>query len=397
VKIAPDTFRDKYDIDVRTLHEVTAIDLAQRQLTIRLTDTGEEALESFDQLVIATGSSPIRPPVPGITSDGVFGVSEMEEGLRLRKVLDQGRPRRAVIVGGGYIGVEMAEALLRRGLEVAIVDMLPEVMGTLDEDMGAIVSDALRKAGVGLYLGETLKEFEIDGSHVRAVVTDRRSLPADIAILGMGVRPNSRLAEAAGIPVGVKKAIRVDEKMQTEAEGIWAVGDCVESFHIVSKRPFYVAIGTVANKQGRVAGINIGGGSARFQGVVGTALTKFKDLEIARTGLQETEAGALGLDYVSAKVENPVRSGYWPEAGRVTIKMVAEKSSGRLLGSQIVGSEGSGKRIDTLATALHAGMTVEDILGLDLGYAPPYSGAWDSILIAARQTHKLLAGSGLAI
>jgi NADPH-dependent 2,4-dienoyl-CoA reductase/sulfur reductase-like enzyme len=290
-------------------------------------DGGGELEEPFDQLVISTGAMPIRPNIPGIDSEGIYVPTTIKEAIELNKALEQGNPRRAVIVGGGYIGIEMAEALLMRGLEVWMIDVLP---------------------------------------------------------------PNSTLAGNAGIPLGEKGAIRVNNRLQTSADGVWAVGDCVESFHLVSSKPIYVALGTVANKQGRVAGINIGGGDATFPGVVGTAVTKFFETEVARTGLQENEIKQMDLEHVSAKIEDFTSAPYYPGAGRIMVKLHAEKGTGRLLGAQIVGMRGSAKRIDILATALHTSMTVEDIINLDLGYAPPYSQAWDPIHIAARQVLKLV-------
>lgn len=303
-------------------------------------------------------------------------------------MLDGGGVRRVVIVGGGYIGVEMAEAMVQLGLEVTLIDMLPQVMGTLDLDMAALVSDAMAEAGVSLGLEEKLEGFETGPGGLEAVQTDRRRVAADIAILGLGVRPNTRLAEEAGLALGIKESIKVNDRMQTEVSGVWAVGDCVESRHLVSEQPFWVALGTVANKQGRVAGINIGGGKAVFPGIVGTAATKFRETEIARTGLQEGELQKLGLDYATSRIEARTRAAYYPGAAPIAIKLYAEQESRRLLGAQIVGGQGSAKRIDVLATALHAGFGIEDLIGLDLGYAPPYSAAWDPIHIAARQLLK---------
>jgi len=223
---------------------------------------------------------------------------------------------------------------------------------------------------------------------VAAVITDQRKVAADIVILGLGVQPNSELAADAGIPLGVNNGIKVNERMQTEIAGIWSAGDCVQSHHLVSRKPFYVALGTVANKQGRVAGINIGGGRAVFPGAVGTAITKVFDLGIARTGLQEDEIKPLGWDYATAKIDSPHRTGYYPDAGRITVKLLAEKGSGKLLGGQLVGDLNGAKRIDTIATALHAGFTVDRLIDLDLSYAPPFSPVWDPIQIAARQLVK---------
>jgi NADPH-dependent 2,4-dienoyl-CoA reductase/sulfur reductase-like enzyme len=235
-----------------------------------------------------------------------------------------------------------------------------------------------------------LESFEVGRGRVQAVVTDQRTLPADLVILGLGVRPNSALAGDAAIPLGERGAIKVNERLQTEVEGIWAAGDCVQSFHLVSRKPFYVALGTVANKQGRVAGINLGGGYATFPGVVGTAVSKVCAVEVARTGLQEAEIQRLGWEYVSSKIESRTRAGYYPDAGPITVKVLAERGSGRLLGGQIVGIEGAAKRIDVLATALHVGFTVQEMLHLDLSYAPPYSPVWDPVLIAARKAAELV-------
>ncbi len=366
------------------------IDLARQRVRVRRLDNGRVGSEAFDHLLIATGASPIRPDVAGADAQGIYGLSTLQSGIEVRRAVDQASPKHAVIVGGGYIGLEMAEALVLRGLEVSLVEKMPQVMGTLDPDMGALVSDALRNIGVTLFLEESLQSFEASHGRVQAVVTDQRTLPADLVILGLGVRPNSALARDAVIPLGERGAIRVNDRMQTEVEGVWAAGDCVESFHLVSRKPFYVALGTVANKQGRVAGINLGGGDASFPGVVGTAVSKVCAVEVARTGLQESEIRRLGWEYISAKIDSKTRAGYYPDAGPITVKVLAQRGSGRLLGGQIVGIEGAAKRIDVLATALHAGFTVQEMIHLDLSYAPPYSPVWDPVLIAARRAADLL-------
>lgn len=375
---------------MRVLHEVTEIDAAGRKVQVRELKSGRLFWESYDQLLIATGATPLCPDLPGADAVDICGVNTLESGLAIRRRLATGDIKRAVVVGGGYIGLEMAEALVMNGLEVSLINRPPQVMGTLDEDMGALVSQALRDVGVTLYLEETLTAFETTAGKVTGIVTDKRTLPADIVILGLGVRPNTALAVAAGIPLGEKGSIRVNERMETGIADIWAAGDCAESFHLVSRRPFYVALGTVANRQGRVAGINLGGGYATFPGVMGTAVTKICRVEVARTGLQEIEIAALGLEHVSAVIKSRTKAGYYPGAGEITVKVLAEKGSGRLLGGQIVGMEGSAKRIDTLATALHAGFTVEEMINLDLGYAPPFSPVWDPVVIAAREVAKKL-------
>jgi NADPH-dependent 2,4-dienoyl-CoA reductase/sulfur reductase-like enzyme len=384
----PEMFRNQDGIDVRQLHEVEEIDTAGGRVHVRDLKSGRLAWESYDQLLIATGAVPISPDLPGADAADIYSVSTIKSGLDIRRRLDKGDIKKAIIVGGGYIGLEMAEALVLNGLEVSLISRPPQVMGTLDEEMGALVSQALRDIGVTLYLDEELTAFEATSGKVTGVVTDKRNLSADIVILGLGVRPNTALARAAGIPLGEKGSIRVNERMETGIDGIWAAGDCAESFHLVSRKPFYVALGTVANRHGRVAGINLGGGYATFPGVVGTAVTKICQVEVARTGLQEKEIKALGLEHVSAVIKSHTKASYYPGAEEITVKLLAEKGSGRLLGGQIVGLEGSAKRIDTLATALHAGFTVEEMINLDLGYAPPFSPVWDPVVIAAREVAK---------
>src|SRR5262245_33739514 len=313
----PEVFREKYNIEARVQHDVTEIDLKQRRVQVQ--HAARTRWDSFDQVLIATGAVPLRPEVPGINASGIYGLSTLQSGIAVREAVDRDTPQRAVIIGGGYIGLEMAEALVLRGLQVSLVEKASQVMNTLDPDMGALVSRAVRQVGVTLYLEESLLSVETTNQQVQAVVTDRRSLPADLVVLGLGVRPNSALAEDAGIPLGERKAIRVNEKMQTAIEGVWAAGDCVQSFHLVSRSRCHIAVGTVANKQGLVAGIKFGGGTATFPGVVGTAVSKICAVEVARTGLQEKELKRLGLDYCSATIESRTRASYYPGAGHITV------------------------------------------------------------------------------
>jgi NADPH-dependent 2,4-dienoyl-CoA reductase/sulfur reductase-like enzyme len=390
IERTPETFREKQDIDARVLHEVTELDVPGRRVHVEDKQSKKSRWEAFDRLLIATGSSPVLPPVSGADAKGIYGLSTLESGLLMRRVVDETSPKRAVIIGGGYIGLEMAEALILRELEVSLVERSPQVMNTLDPDMGELVSNALMDVGVSLYREESLEAFEAQDGRVSGVVTDKRTLPADLVILGMGVKPNSELAEQAGIPLGFKNSIKVDRRMQTEVEGVWAAGDCAQCYHLVRKQPFHIALGTVANKMGRIAGLNIGGETAEFPGVVGTAVSKICEVEVARSGLMEKEAQELELNYAAETIETSTRAGYYPDSGPITVKMLGEKGSGRLLGAQIVGKEGAAKRIDVIATALHAGMTVEEMIHLDLSYAPPYAPVWDPILIAARVLMKKL-------
>ena len=382
---SPEKFRDKFNIDVRIRHEVLAIDPVVQRVLVRNLSSDSETLEPYDQLLIATGAEAIFPPLPGSDADGIFSLSTLASGIKVYDFMDKELPRKAVVVGGGYIGLEMAEALVRQGLQVSLIEKGEQVMGTLDPDMGQLVSEALREIGVSLYLNESLTDYETSSGRVTGVITDQRSIPADLVIVGLGTRPNTGLAKEAGILLGEKGSIRVNPRMQSSMANIWAAGDCAESFHLVSRKPFHVALGTVANKQGTVAGINLSGGYATFPGVVGTAVSKICKYEVARTGLTERELQALGLQYTSATTKTKTRAGYYPGAGWITVKLLAEQGTGRLLGGQIVGQEGAAKRIDVLATALTAGMTVQQIVDLDLSYAPPFSPVWDPVQTAARQ------------
>ncbi|MDG4783566.1 FAD-dependent oxidoreductase [Micromonospora sp. WMMD961] len=389
----PETFRTEYAMDVRMRHEVTAIDLERREVVARDLEGGGEVRERFDELMYATGAVPVKPPWAATDAGGVFGMQTLDDGAALRDWLDtEPRPRRAVVVGGGYIGVEIAEALIQRGLSVTLVEAGAQPMSTVDPDMGELVAEAMRGLGITIRAGLPVTGLEERDGRVSAVVTAEGPMPTDVVVLGLGVRPNSALAEAAGLPIGTTGAVRVDRRMRVPGmPGIWAAGDCVETLHRVSGMPVHVPLGTHANKQGRVAGINIGGGYATFAGVIGTAVTKVCDLEVGRTGLREREAEAAGFDFISVIAESTNRAGYYPGARPMTVKLIAERAGGRLLGAQIVGWSEAAKRIDALAVALWNGMTVDDMTALDLGYAPPYAPVWDPVLIAARKAVDALA------
>jgi NADPH-dependent 2,4-dienoyl-CoA reductase/sulfur reductase-like enzyme len=319
---------------------------------------------------------------------GIFGVQTLDDGGAVIEYLNERSPKRVVVVGGGYIGIEMAEAMTNRGLSVTVVDQAKEPMTTLDPDMGRLVHQAMEGMGI-----DVRTESKVDGlvaaadGHVKAVSVNGTEIPADVVICGLGVKPNTALAKAAGLTLGSKGGLRTDLRMRVEGmENVWAGGDCVESRHLVSEDWVHAPLGTHANKQGRVIGTNLGGGYATFPGVIGTAMSKVMNLEIARTGLRENEASDAGYQVVTVIHESTTRAGYYPETSPITVKLIAEVRSGRLLGGQIVGrSEGAAKRIDTLAVALWNRMTVEEFTALDLGYAPPFSPVWDPVLIAARK------------
>ncbi|MGH3936947.1 MAG: FAD-dependent oxidoreductase [Pseudonocardiaceae bacterium] len=373
-------------IDLRIRTEITEFDLDARTVTAAELDGGGSYQIGFDDLVLATGAVPVRPDLPGVRAPGVYGVQTLDDGAAVLAGLT-GSPRRAVVVGGGYIGIEMAEAMVRRGLAVTVVDQAPEPMATLDPDMGALVREAMQGMGITVLTGTPVTGFETGpGDRVSAVGTAAGTLPADIVVLGLGVRPATELAREAGLPLGEHGGILTDRRMRVPGQdGVWAGGDCVEVLHRVSHRRMHVALGTHANKHGQVIGTNLSGGYATFPGIVGTAVSKVCDLEVGRTGLLEAEAHAEGFQPVSVTVRSTTRAGYFPGTTPITVKMIAERRTGRLLGAQLVGREGSGKRVDVCAVALWNGMTVEEMIGLDLGYAPPFSPVWDPVLVAARK------------
>ncbi|SCD78132.1 FAD-dependent oxidoreductase [Streptomyces sp. PpalLS-921] len=392
----PEEHRER-SIDLRMRTEVTGIDVAGQRVRALDRDSGEAYWTDFDKLVIATGARPVRPELPGIDAAGVHGVQTLDDGQALLETLERTTGRRAVVVGAGYIGVEMAEAMLRRGYEVTVVNRGAQPMATLDPDMGRLVHEAMDGMGITTVNGASVTRILTgpDG-RVSAVATADATYPADVVVLGIGVEPETGLARAAGLPTGPSGGLLTDLSMRVRGHhNIWAGGDCVEVLDLVAGRTRHIALGTHANKHGQVIGANAGGGYGTFPGVVGTAVSKVCDLEIGRTGLREKDAAAVGLRYVTATIESTGRAGYYPGARPMTVKMIAEYRTGRLLGVQIVGREGAAKRVDVAAVALTAGMTVEAMTALDLGYAPPFSPVWDPVLVAARKavTEVRRAGS----
>ncbi|MYS79569.1 FAD-dependent oxidoreductase [Embleya scabrispora] len=380
----------KRGMDLRMGVEAEGLDLDRREIAVRDLGTGRADRIGFDQLVLATGAVPIRPPLPGIDAPGVYGVQTLEDARELTGWLAP-EHRTAVVIGGGYIGIEMAEAMVRKGLRVTVVDRSAHPMSTLDPDMGALVQEAMEGMGIEVVTGTEAREIEVVDGRASAVLTADGRFPADIVVLGLGVRPATELAREAGLPLGASGGLHTDVRMRVGSDGIWAGGDCVEVLNLVSGRRQHIALGTHANKHGRVIGTNIGGDYATFPGVVGTAVSKVCDLEIGRSGLREKDAAAAGYEFVTATIESTGRAGYYPGARSMTVKMIAERLTGRLLGVQIVGRDGAAKRIDTAAVALTHRMTVEEMTSLDLGYAPPFSPVWDPILVAARKAAQKVA------
>jgi NADPH-dependent 2,4-dienoyl-CoA reductase/sulfur reductase-like enzyme len=376
------------DISVQTHVRAEAIDLDAGE--VRASDGRRYA---YDNLVVATGGRPARPSVPGLDADGVFGVHRLGDGAAIRAAIAAGA-KKAVVLGGGYIGLEMAEVLLARGLSVTVVLADPLPMAQLDDDMGERICKAMGDMGIDVQSSQPVREIEVDADGaVRAVRTDVGSYDADLVVLGLGMGPETTLAREAGLQIGVTGGIDVAHTQRSRSHPeVFSAGDCVQTFHRITGEAIHVALGTHANKQGRVAGSVIGGRPARFAGVLGTAATKIGDLEIARTGLCTTQAEQAGFDHRTETIEATTRAGYYPGAEPIAVKIITERGSGLLLGAQIVGGPGSGKRIDVMATAIWAGMTAEELAGSDLSYAPPLSPTYDPVVVAARVASRIETG-----
>lgn len=379
----------KQGIEARTHHEVLSIDTANKTVTVSDLEQGRDLTVDYDRLVIATGGSAIRPPIPGADLEGVFVLRNVEDGIAVRDFIAHEEPRCAVIIGAGYIGVEAAEALVERGLETTLLSRPPQILGNFDPDIALVMQDELERNGVEVSVDDTAQSIEGDSiGRARAVESAKGQHETDLVLIGAGVRAESDLAKQAGIALGFKGAIAVDEKMRTNVPHVYAAGDCAETYHLLQKRPSYVPLGTTANKQGRVAGTNAAGGEAVFKGVVGTAITKAFQVGVSVTGLTLKAAELSGMPAKSVTIEHGTRAHYYPSPGRVHIKLVWEPEDGRLLGAQIAGPVQEAKRIDVFATALHHGLTIGDLQRLDLSYAPPFAPAWDPILVAANVAAK---------
>ncbi len=387
----PEFFRTQRNIDVRTRHEVRRIDTASRLVEAVNLDSGASESFHYDRLVIAAGAEPVRPRIDGLELEGVFTLHSIPSGVAVRSFLRSQRVRRAVIIGAGYVGLEMTEALRNVGADVTLVEASEGVLPGGEPEIAALVDEELRNQGVDARTGQLATALEGDG-RVRQVVISDGGVEADLVVLAVGVRPAVRMAGEAGIDVGPTGAIATDSRMATSVPDVYAAGDCTEAHHRLTGKPAYVPLGTTANKQGRVAGINAAGGSAEFAGIVGTAGLKVFDLEVARTGLTEAQARDARLDPVSAVIRFPSHSTYYPGARELVVKMVADGGSGLVLGAQMCGPEGVAKRIDTVAAALYARMSVADIESLDLTYAPPFATAWEGIQLAAQRLSDKLPG-----
>ncbi len=390
----------KRGIDLRTETEATAIDVDAGEVTIWSEDI-EETI-GYDRLVIATGAEPVRPDLPGIDGEGIFGIQSLADGQEVIDALAED-PEHVVVVGSGYIGLEMAEACTHRGIDSVVIEALDTPLSILEPALGEKVADAMRGMDITLRTGTSVTGFTLENGRLTGVevaTSDQHSetLPADVVILGLGVVARSAIAQKAGLPTGMKGGIIVDSTQRvTGFDGIWAAGDCVVTRDRISDELIHVPLGTHANKQGIVVADAIAadllGEEPRleFPGIVQTAITKFCALEISRTGLGEQQARDAGFDPVVATIDTTTIAGYLPDAGELTVLMVADRPTRRLLGVQIVGTRNAGLRIDVAATAITAGMTVDEVVMLDLAYAPPFASVWSPLLVAARSAVKMLS------
>lgn len=373
----------KQKIQVLVRHEVQQIDPSSRRVTVKNLATGEMSETAYDHLMLSTGGYALRPPIPGLdpTPDNLFVVRSVEDGIAIRRFIETQKPQRAVIVGAGYIGLEMAEALVAgHGLDVTVLTLFQPLLPTIDKDMAEHVSAELDRHDVTLHV-QSVQSFERRNGQVVAAHTDDAAFAADLFILAAGVRPNTALAQAAGIALGSTGAIKVDDHQRTNMEGIYSGGDVAEALDLVTDEPTYIPLGTTANKQGRVAGENIAGGNVAFHGVVGTTVVKVFDLDVARAGLTEVQAEAQGYDVRTTTIRAGSAAHYMPGSGSLYVKLVY-KADGRVLGAQMIGTAAA-KRIDVVAAALYGSWKIDDLRRLDLSYAPPFAPVWDALLIAA--------------
>ncbi len=385
----PDYFRERHSIEVRTNCE--AVELLPSKSVVRVSEGGAEREVGYDSLVLATGAAAVCPPLPGHELEGVFVLRHMRDGRRMLRFFEEARPRAGVVVGAGYIGLEMAEAFRARGLRTTLVEASDKVMNALTGRARDAVADELRASGVKVIFGERVSGFEAQGSRVARVLTESgRALEADVVSIGVGVRPEVALAEASGIELGESGAVKTDERQRTSASGVYAAGDCCEVLHKVSGRRVWHPLGQPAVRQGWVAGANAAGDAsndARYAGVVGTNAVKVFRLEVARTGLSLDEATEAGFDAAETESESHTRAGYYPGGSKILTSIVAD-ARGRLLGAQLVGREGVAQRVNVYAAALHAGLRLEEVERLDLAYAPPFAPTIDPVIRAAHAARK---------
>ena len=388
----PESFFSRFRVHMKVHHEVTAIHPDQKSLTVKNLETGTAFEESYDKLLLSPGAKPVIPDLPGIDSSKLFTLRTVEDTFRIKEFVDRNKPKSAVIVGGGFIGLEMAENLRHLGMEVTIVQRPKQLMNPFDSDMASFIHSEVRKHGVKLMLGHTVEGFVEQDSGVNVLLKDFAPLYADMVVLAIGVTPESTLAKEAGLALGIKGSILVNDRMETSEPDIYAVGDAVQVKHFVTEQDTLIALAGPANKQGRIAADNICGGDSHYLGSQGSSVIKVFDMTAATTGINETNAKKAGISVDTVILSPMSHAGYYPGGKVMTMKVVFEKETYRLLGAQIVGYDGVDKRIDVLATAIHAGMNATELKNLDLAYAPPYSSAKDPVNMAGFMIDNISKG-----
>ena len=388
----PESFWKRFRISVKVNHEVTNIDVTQKTVKVKNLLTGTECEETYDKLLLSPGAKPVRPNLPGIDSEKIFSLRTVEDTFRIHDYLEKTKAQSAVIVGGGYIGIEVAENLKEKGLNVTIVQRPNQLMNTLDYDMASFVHSKLRAKGISLRLNSNVTSFRQNGERIVTLLEDNSEIAADMVLLAIGVAPENSLAKQAGLKLGVKGSIVVNDRMETSVQDIYAVGDAIQVKHFVTEEDTVIALAGPANKQGRIAADNICGGDSHYQGSMGSSIIKIFDMTVAGTGLTEKVAKSMGIDCESVVLSPASHAGYYPGAKVMTMKVVFEKDTWKLLGAQIVGTEGVDKRLDVLATAMHAGMKANMLKDLDLAYAPPFSSAKDPVNMAGFMIENIRNG-----
>lgn len=387
----PETFSVRFRVDVRTENEVIFIDKARKTITVRRPsqDTYEE---SYDKLLISTGASAVRPPLPGIDTDGIFTLRSVADADCIKAYMEAHLLRRAVVVGGGFIGLEMAESLHRAGAKVSIVETDKQVLAPLDFSMAALVHQHLMEKGINLYLEQAVTSFEREGKEIKVILKNGQSIPADLVILSIGARPETLLARTAGLTIGEAGGIAVDDYLRTSDESIYAIGDAIEFIHPLTGKPWLNYLAGPANRQGRIAADNLLGSKIPYEGSIGTSIAKVFDLTVAATGLPGKKLRQAGIDYVSSTTHPLSHAGYYPGAMPMSIKITFNKETGKLYGAQIVGYDGVDKRIDEIAVIIKKQGSIYDLTELEQGYAPPYSLAKDPVALAGYVAENILLG-----
>ena len=388
----PESFFARFRVDMRVRYEVTGIDPDKKTVSVKNLMTGDEFEESYDKLILSPGARPTQPRLPGVGLDRLFTLRTVEDTLRIKEYIDKNHPKSAVLAGGGFIGLELAENLRELGMEVTIVQRPRQLMNPFDADMAAFIHAEMIRHGIKLALGHTVEGFEENEGGVDVLLKDEQPIHADMVVLAIGVTPDTELAKKAGLKLGIKESIVVNDRMETSVPDIYAVGDAVQVRHYVTGKDALISLAGPANKQGRIAADNICGGDSRYAGSQGSSVIKVFNMTAAVTGINETNARKEGLSVDKIILSPMSHAGYYPGGKVMTMKVIFEKETYRLLGAQIVGSEGVDKRIDVLAAAIHAGMTATELKELDLAYAPPYSSAKDPVNMAGFMIENISNG-----